>query len=93
MGGARLLTRQDPEGTWAGSLSSDGGLYSPKWTSTTYTMLMLRDFGLLPSTRQTGKACTLRRVMTAMPKPQPRLFQRPGKKPDIPERSGPEPAT
>ena len=56
--GARLLTRQDPEGTWAGSLSSDGGIYSPKWTSTTYTMLMLRDFGLLPSTRQTRKACT-----------------------------------
>src|SRR5437867_3286068 len=27
-----------------GGLSSDGGLYSPKWTSTTYTMLLLRDF-------------------------------------------------
>src|SRR6267378_6115432 len=51
--GARLLARQDPEGTWA------GGLYSPKWTSTTYTMLMLRDFGLLPSTRQARKACKL----------------------------------
>jgi hypothetical protein len=30
--GARLLVRQDPQGTWA------GGLYSLKWTSTTYTM-------------------------------------------------------
>jgi hypothetical protein len=49
--GARLLARQDPAGTWA------GGLYSPKWISTTYTMLMLRDFGLLPSTRQARKAC------------------------------------
>jgi hypothetical protein len=50
---ARLLDRQDPEGTWA------GGLYSPKWTSTTYTMLLLRDFGLPPSNRQARKACRL----------------------------------
>lgn len=57
--GARLLARQDPEGTWAGKLSSDGGLYSPKWTSTTYTMLMLRDFGLPADNRQARKACTL----------------------------------
>jgi len=57
--GARLLSRQDPEGTWAGGLSSDGGLYSPKWTSTTYTMLLLRDFGLPPNNRQARKACKL----------------------------------
>ena len=57
--GARLLARQDPEGTWAGGLSSDGGLYSPKWISTTYTMLLLRDFGLPASNRQARKACTL----------------------------------
>jgi hypothetical protein len=57
--GARLLARQDPEGTWAGGQSSDGGLYSPKWTSTTYTMLTLRDFGLLPSSPQARKACKL----------------------------------
>jgi hypothetical protein len=57
--GARLLARQDPEGTWAGGRSSDGGLYSPKWTSTTYTMLLLRDFGLPASNRQARKACTL----------------------------------
>src|SRR5437773_9516966 len=57
--GARLLARQDPEGTWAGGLSSDGGLYSPKWTSTTYTMLLLRDFGLAASTRQVRNACRL----------------------------------
>jgi hypothetical protein len=57
--GARLLARQDPEGTWAGRHSSDGGLYSPKWTSTTYTMLTLRDFGLPPTNRQARKACTL----------------------------------
>src|SRR6185436_15998734 len=64
--GARLLARQDPEGTWgatrrtrAGGLSSDGGLYSPKWTSTTYTMLLLRDLGLGANNRQIRKACRL----------------------------------
>jgi hypothetical protein len=57
--GARLLARQDPEGTWAGGQSSDGGLYSPKWTSTTYTMLLLRDFGLPAKNRQARKACNL----------------------------------
>jgi hypothetical protein len=57
--GADLLARQDAEGTWAGGLSSDGGLYSPKWTSTTYTMLLLRDFGLSPNNRQARKACAL----------------------------------
>ncbi|HME01321.1 MAG TPA: hypothetical protein VKM93_28920 [Terriglobia bacterium] len=51
--GARLLARQDPEGTWG------GGLYSPKWISTTYTMLMLRDFGLPATNRQARKACTV----------------------------------
>ena len=30
--GARLLALQDPAGTWAKAL------YSPKWTSTTYTL-------------------------------------------------------
>jgi hypothetical protein len=40
--GRQLLDRQDPEGTWA------GGLYSPKWTSTTYTLLLLRHCGLDP---------------------------------------------
>ena len=57
--GAQLLALQDPAGTWAGGQSSDGGLYSPKWTSTTYTMLLLRDFGLPPNDRQARKACGL----------------------------------
>lgn len=57
--GARLLAVQDPEGTWAGGQSSDGGLYSPKWTSTTYTMLLLRDIGLPATNRQARKACKL----------------------------------
>jgi hypothetical protein len=55
--GARLLAKQDPEGTWARKKSSDDGLYSPKWTSTTYTMLLLRDFGLPAENRQARKAC------------------------------------
>ncbi len=40
--GKRLLDRQDPTGTWA------GGLYGPKWTSTAYTLLLLRHCGLAP---------------------------------------------
>ncbi|MGH9966372.1 MAG: hypothetical protein ACREBG_00855, partial [Pyrinomonadaceae bacterium] len=57
--GARLLAKQNAEGKWAGGLSSEGGLYSPKWISTTYTMLMLRDFGLPATNRQARKACAL----------------------------------
>lgn len=49
--GARLLALQDPAGTWAGAL------YSPKWTSTTYTLLLLRDLGLPPSNEQARRGC------------------------------------
>ncbi|MEU5261943.1 hypothetical protein [Amycolatopsis sp. NPDC021455] len=38
--GARLLALQDGDGLWS------GGLYSPKWTSTTYTLLQLHWLGL-----------------------------------------------
>jgi hypothetical protein len=38
--GARLLAAQDDDGGW------DGGIYSPKWTSTTYTLLHLLWLGL-----------------------------------------------
>lgn len=41
--GARLLSVQDPDGKWG------GGHYSPKWVSTTYTLLLLRDLGIDPS--------------------------------------------
>jgi hypothetical protein len=57
--GSRLLAEQEPKGTWAGRNSSDGGLYTPKWTSTTYTMLLLRDFGLPVNNRQARTACRL----------------------------------
>jgi hypothetical protein len=42
--GAETLGAQDAEGTWG------GGLYTPKWTSTTYTLLLLRRFGTPPDT-------------------------------------------
>jgi len=54
--GARLLAKQDANGKWAHGQTTDSGLYSPKWISTTYTMLTLRDFGLPPSSR-TRKTC------------------------------------
>jgi len=57
--GARLLAKQGPDARWAAGQSSDSGLYSPKWTSTTYTMLLLRDFGLAPSTPSARAACRL----------------------------------
>ncbi len=44
--GAELLERQELDGTWG------GGLYGPKWTSTTYTLLLLRRFGLEPTDRR-----------------------------------------
>jgi hypothetical protein len=40
--GARILTLQGEDGNWG------GGSYTPKWTSTTYTMLLLRHFGIDP---------------------------------------------
>ena len=40
--GAAMLGFQDPEGTWANAL------YSPKWTSTTYSLLELFRYGLDP---------------------------------------------
>jgi hypothetical protein len=40
--GARLLAYQEPGGGWG------GGVYSPKWISTTYTLLHLCGLGLPP---------------------------------------------
>jgi hypothetical protein len=51
--GARLLAVQDAEGTWAGQM------YSPKWTSTTYTMLLLRQLGLPAENVRAQLACGL----------------------------------
>jgi len=37
---ARYLAQQDPDGRWG------GGIYSPKWISTTYTLLTLYQIGI-----------------------------------------------
>jgi len=49
--GARLLGLQDADGRWA------GGLYNPKWTSTTYTLLLLRSLGLEALHAQALRGC------------------------------------
>lgn len=60
--GARLLALQGADGQW------DGGTYWPAidddpdnqpWTATTYSLLLLRDFGLLPGTPEARKAISL----------------------------------
>lgn len=47
--GAQLLSYQDDDGLWGGAL------YSPKWTSTTYTLLLLERLGLDFSNAQARK--------------------------------------
>ncbi len=51
--GARLLALQASDGSWG------GGLYSPKWISTTYTMLLLRRIGAPPRHPGISKAAHL----------------------------------
>ncbi|MDR6506033.1 hypothetical protein [Arthrobacter oryzae] len=61
--GARLLALQDENGQW------DGGTYYPSpfdesecgqpWTATTYSLLLLRDFGLDPRSAEARKAVAL----------------------------------
>lgn len=48
--GARLLGLQAEDGKWA------GGVYQPKWTSTYFTLLLLRELGIDPSNRDVGSA-------------------------------------
>jgi hypothetical protein len=49
--GDRLLAAQDPDGGWG------GGVYSPKWTSTTYTLLHLLWLGLPPGHPAALRGC------------------------------------
>ena len=51
--GAQLLALQDPDGRWA------SGIYNPKWTSTTYTLVLLRDLGLPAGNPRAICACRL----------------------------------
>ncbi len=50
--GKRFMDLQQENGSWSNKL------YSPKWTSTFYTLLLLKRFGA-PNTRNTEKACRL----------------------------------
>jgi hypothetical protein len=51
--GARLLALQAADGNWG------GGSYSPKWTSTTYTLLLLRHLGADPGDSRVRAAVDL----------------------------------
>jgi hypothetical protein len=51
--GKQLLELQDSAGTWA------GGLYSPKWISTTYTLLLLHRCGLAARTPEAVRGVEL----------------------------------
>ena len=50
--GKRFLDLQEPIGTWSNAL------YSPKWTSTFYTLLLLKRFGAPPN-ENIEKACRI----------------------------------
>jgi hypothetical protein len=49
--GARLLAAQDADGNWG------GGIYNPKWTSKTYSLLSLRELGLIAPHPQAQRGC------------------------------------
>jgi len=51
--GAHLLGEQGADGMWA------RGMYTPKWTSTHYTLLALRDLGVPNDNVQCRRACEL----------------------------------
>ena len=51
--GARYLSYQEANGLWG------AGIYSPKWISTTYTMLTLRRIGVPADNQQVQKGCQL----------------------------------
>ena len=61
--GARLLALQEPRGQWDGGTYQPGWadpyVYVPAWTSTTYTLLLLRDLGLDPSSEAAQRAVAL----------------------------------
>ena len=57
--GRRLLALQCEDGRWTKERGPNGyrGLYTPKWTSTTYTLLLLRRFGIEPANPQCRHGC------------------------------------
>lgn len=59
--GSKILSLQNKNGIWG------RGLYTPKWISTTYTLLLLRDFGLPQDDEQARRGCKL--LIGAGPRP------------------------
>ncbi|WP_307613331.1 hypothetical protein [Pseudarthrobacter sp. W1I19] len=60
--GARLLALQDMDGQWAGGTywpATDDDPDSQPWTATTYSLLLLRDLGLDPASREARHAIKL----------------------------------
>ncbi len=61
--GARLLALQEPGGQWDGGTYQPGWadpyVYVPAWTSTTFTLLLLRDLGLDPTSEEAQRAVAL----------------------------------
>lgn len=57
--GARLLSLQALDGRWVPDRGPARyrGLYIPKWTSTTYTLLLLMRLGLAPTDPQARRGC------------------------------------
>jgi len=59
--GRRILDRQAANGRWMATRGPKGakfrGLYIPKWTSTTYTMLLLARLGLPEDNPQARRGC------------------------------------
>jgi len=51
--GARILEHQLADGFFG------GGLYNPKWISTTYSLLLLRRIGIPPKTKSIQKSCQI----------------------------------
>lgn len=49
--GLKLLSCQDEDGKWSGQL------YNGKWISTTYTLLLLKELGILPGNENITKGC------------------------------------
>src|SRR5215510_2414456 len=53
--GAKILERQKPDGNWSDDTSE------PQWKHNLYTMLLLRDMGLDPTSKQARNAVRLMR--------------------------------
>ena len=51
--GAWILAHQQPDGLFG------GGLYNPKWSSTTYSLLLLRRIGIPPETDSVKESCRI----------------------------------